>query len=83
MSAISSLTNPASSVAPSAMAADAGVDMNDKAARTAWLNSNEEARFYASKGDDLRYFCHQFLPRTAAFELMIGSDDSSVLDCVF
>ncbi len=65
------------------MAADDGIDLSDKAARAAWLENNEEARFYASKGDDLRYFCHQFLPRTAAFELMIGSDDSSVLDCVF
>jgi len=66
-----------------ALAADAGVDLSDKAARAAWLRESDEARFYASKGDDLRYFCHQFLPRTAAFELMIGSDDSSVLDCVF
>ena len=65
------------------MASEAGIDLNDAAARGTWLKDNEEALFYAGKGDDLRYFCHQFLPRTAAFELMIGSPDTSVLDCAF
>ena len=65
------------------LASDSGVDLTDNAARATWLEGNAEARFYASKGDDLRYFCHQFLPRSAAFELMIGSADSSVLDCAF
>ena len=66
-----------------ALASAAGVDLSDTSARNIWLTGHEEGRFYASKGDDLRYFCHQFLPRTAAFALMIESKDSSVLDSVF
>ncbi|MBJ95439.1 MAG: acyl-CoA dehydrogenase [Rickettsiales bacterium] len=65
------------------LAAQAGIDLGDSESRSSWLEEHGKARFYISKLDDLRYFCHQFLPRTAALEMMISSADSSVLDCSF
>ncbi len=65
-----------------ALAADAGVDLGDVAARQAWLEESDEGRFYHRKLDNLRYFAHQFLPRTAHWQRAITSPDRSVLEAV-
>jgi alkylation response protein AidB-like acyl-CoA dehydrogenase len=63
-------------------AASAGLNLDDAALRTAWLNSDESARFYYGKIDNLRFYAHQFLPRTAALAKAITSSDRTVLDAV-
>jgi len=65
-----------------ALAADAGVDLSDLAARRAWLEADSEGCFYQRKIDNLRYFAHQFLPRTAQWQRAITSPDRTVLEAV-
>ncbi len=59
-----------------------GVDLDDAKARGAWVRENAEARFYAGKADNLRFYVHQHLPRTAALSHAIRSTDRPVLDAV-
>jgi alkylation response protein AidB-like acyl-CoA dehydrogenase len=66
----------------SALAQEAGVDLADATARGAWVQNHSEARFYQRKIDNLRYFAHQFLPRTAQWQRQITSPDRSVLEAV-
>lgn len=65
-----------------ALAAERGVDLQDPVARNAWLAESEEGRFYAGKGDNLRFYCAQHLPRTEALRAAIKSSDRSALDAV-
>ena len=64
------------------LAEGAGVDLGDGEARGAWLADNAEARFYAGKADNLRFYTHQHLPRTSALLHAIRSTDRTVLDAV-
>lgn len=66
----------------SELSSEAGVDITDTEARTGWLREDSEARFYARKVDNLRFFAHQFLPRTAGLELQIAATDTTVLEAV-
>jgi alkylation response protein AidB-like acyl-CoA dehydrogenase len=65
-----------------AMAAAAGVDLMDARARAGWLADSAEARFYAGKVDNLRFYCAQHLPRTVALRAAIKSTDRSALEAV-
>ena len=67
---------------PIEMAAAADVDLEDDDSRRAMLEEDEEARFYASKVDDFRFFTHQCLPRTAALLRQISSPDRTALTAV-
>jgi len=66
----------------SALADDAGVSLNNVAARQAWLQENDEAKFYMRKIDNLRYFAHQFLPRIARWSKAITNPDRTTLEAV-
>ena len=66
-----------------ALAASAGVDLADADARRAFLDDNDDAKFYAAKGDNLRFYVHQHLPRTASLKHMITSMDRTVMTAVF
>jgi len=55
----------------------------DGEGRAEFLAANDEARFYAAKLDNLRYFAHQVLPRTAGLKAAILSEDRSALQAVF
>lgn len=65
-----------------ALAAAAGVDATSGAAWTEFLAGSDEARFYQGKVDNLRFYCHQHLPRTAAFQRQITAADRSALDAI-
>ena len=41
---------------------------------------SEEGLFYARKADNLRFYVHQVLPRTAGLKAAITSDDRSVFN---
>jgi alkylation response protein AidB-like acyl-CoA dehydrogenase len=66
----------------SGLARGADVDLTDAEARGAWLHENAEARFYAAKADNLRFYAHQHLPRTGALLHAIKSTDRTVMDAV-
>ncbi len=59
-----------------------GINLGNVRARNKWMANNDEAAFYQRKIDNLAYFAHQFLPRTATWQEMITSKDRSPLDCV-
>ena len=59
-----------------------GINLKNVRARNKWLTGNDEAAFYQRKIDNLKYFAHHFLPRTATWQDMITSPDRSPLDCV-
>ena len=59
-----------------------GVDLEDDETRRELLEKDDEARFYAGKVDDFRFFTHQCLPRTAALLRQISSPDRSALTAV-
>jgi hypothetical protein len=65
-----------------ALASEAGVDLEQAEARAAWMEDNREATFYGRKGDNLRFYVHQILPRTAGLKAAITSGDRSVFDAV-
>jgi len=65
-----------------ALAAEAGINLDDAEARAAWMSANDEAAFYGRKGDNLRFYAHQILPRTAGIKAAIVSSDRSVFDSV-
>jgi hypothetical protein len=65
-----------------ALATEAGIDLADPAARATWMDGNTEAAFYGRKGDNLRFYVHQILPRTAGLQAAITSPDRSVFDSV-
>jgi len=46
------------------------------------MDGNTEAAFYGRKGDNLRFYVHQILPRTAGLKAAITSPDRSVFDSV-
>jgi alkylation response protein AidB-like acyl-CoA dehydrogenase len=62
----------------SALAAAAGTTIDD----AEWLATDDEALFYAGKLDNLRFFVHHVLPRTAGLLRMITSTDRTVLNAV-
>ena len=62
----------------SELAAAAGTTPND----AAWLAGDDEARFYAGKLDNLRFYVHQVLPRTAGLLRTITATDRTVMDAV-
>jgi alkylation response protein AidB-like acyl-CoA dehydrogenase len=64
------------------LADGAGINLKNLRARNKWMEDNTEAAFYQRKLDNLDYFAHQFLPRTATFLDMITSPDRSPLDCI-
>ena len=66
-----------------ALAADAGVDLGNADARREFLRGNPDALFYAGKLDNLRFYAHQHLPRTAALKHMITATDRTVMEAVF
>jgi len=66
-----------------ALAADAGVDLGNADARREFLQGNPDALFYAGKLDNLRFYAHQHLPRTAALKHMITATDRTVMEAVF
>ncbi len=59
-----------------------GVDLEDDEHRRELLENDDEARFYAGKVDDFRFFTHQCLPRTAALLRQISSPDRTALTAV-
>ena len=61
-----------------ARAAEAGQAIDD----AEWLGADSEARFYASKIDNLRFYVHQVLPRTAGLLRAITSTDRTVMTSV-
>ena len=61
-----------------ALAAAAGTTIND----AAWLADDDEGRFYACKVDNLRFYVHQVLPRTAGHLRAITATDRTVLEAV-
>ena len=65
-----------------ALAEGAGVSLDDAEARSAWLADHDDARFYAGKLDNLRFYAHQHLPRTAGLKAAIMATDRTVLDAV-
>jgi alkylation response protein AidB-like acyl-CoA dehydrogenase len=60
------------------LASAAGTSPDD----TAWIAGDDEARFYAGKVDNLRFFVHQVLPRTAGLLKTITATDRTVLNAV-
>jgi len=64
------------------LASEASVDLTDTEARSSWLQGNDEAKFYAGKADNLRFYAHQHLPRTAALKHAITSTDRTVMEAV-
>lgn len=60
------------------LAKAAGTTIDD----AAWLAGDDEARFYRGKLDNLRFFVHQVLPRTAGLLRAVTSTDRTVLDAV-
>ena len=65
-----------------AIATAKDVDLEDDESRRELLTADDEARFYASKLDDFRFFAHQCLPRTAALLRQISSPDRTALTAV-
>ena len=65
-----------------AIAEESGADLEDDDARLELLKSDDEARFYAGKIDDFRFFANQCLPRTAALLRQISSPDRTALTAV-
>jgi len=65
-----------------ALAAETSVDLSDPEARSTWMEGNSEATFYGRKGDNLRFYVHQILPRTAGLKAALTSDDRSVFGAV-
>jgi len=65
-----------------ALASEKGIDLDQEEARSAWMEGNSEAMFYGRKGDNLRFYVHQILPRTAGLKAAITSEDRSVFDAV-
>ncbi|MCO4770683.1 MAG: acyl-CoA dehydrogenase [Deltaproteobacteria bacterium] len=59
-----------------------GIDLDDKEARAAWVEGNKEAKFYAGKADNLRFYTHQHLPRAASLLHAIKSTDRTVLEAI-
>jgi len=72
----------AAAVPLSALAGEANVDLSDPSARTSWMEGNDEAAFYGRKGDNLRFYVHQILPRTAGIKAALTSADRSVFEAV-
>jgi alkylation response protein AidB-like acyl-CoA dehydrogenase len=64
------------------IAVEKEVDLEDDDLRLELLESDDEARFYASKIDDFRFFTHQCLPRTAGLLRQISSPDRTALTAV-
>jgi Na+/melibiose symporter-like transporter len=62
------------------MAAAAGAGASDPAARSAWVESDAEASFYAGKIAAARYFIKHVLPEAGAAAKAIRSEDLSMLD---
>ena len=65
------------------LAAKAGVDLDDAESRAAFITENADALFYAGKLDNLRFYAHQHLPRTAGFKHMICDADRTVMNAAF
>ena len=59
------------------------VDLGDAEARAGFYEQNADALYYAGKLDNLRFYAHQHLPRTAGFKHMICDTDRTVMDAAF